>query len=669
MNLSTHRCLLVRAAIFLLYTASACTPVAPPAPATITPSVGRTGETPATTPVLVAFPTTAPSDSRGAASPTAMLSDSRATVEARSTATATVSATLTGGRTSAALPVVQVVAPLANAQFSLNQTVYVIAYAAGENGIWRIELADDNALVRAENMPAPFPQTFPAVIPWTPTQLGTHVLRVVAFDANNQASAPEEVPVSVVPDARRPTATIVYPIGTPQVELGSVLQLHAVATDEVGVTQFDLWVDNQLYTYVTSQNANGQSPFPVVFAWSALTPGNHVLFVRAHDTQDQTTDSSPLRVFVADTHAPALSAAFDRTNALVNESIAITITALDASGIQRIELWNAKDAYASSTITSVSPARQTSMTAQVAWQSASPGDYQLTVRAYNANGNYKESPAQTISVLRPGQSTPTRAPTPTSTRTRAPRPAPTRRLQPPAPPSAEIAQPADRFSNQWPVRVIFSGQGNAELDRIELWGYYQGQLNPQVICVIDAHATTQKAGQCEWAPTVAGVVSLFAQAVDVYHQTGRSAPISGTIGVPGLPTPTPTPASLAGRWSATTSTGQYVATLRQIGAAIRGDFKIITTGTPATEIAGRIPSGSIKGDHVTFRVEFSPLGAPTATSAPDLPTPTAAPAPTPLAPALEFDCAVDPNAIALDCKSKDARGQSGAVLFRRESAP
>jgi hypothetical protein len=556
---------------------------------------------------------------------------------------------------------------VSNTQVSISQTVYVVAFAASDNSISRVELSDDNTPVRAESAPSALP-AFSAVIPWTPGQLGAHILRVVAFDSNNVPSAPEEVLVSVTPDVRRPTANIIYPIGTPQIELGTILQIYAIATDEAGVTQLDLYVDNQLYTYTTSSNANGSISMPFVFAWEALTAGNHTLSVRSHDTQDQTTDSPPLKVFVADTHTPTVSFAVDRTNLVSGDSITVTISAVDVSGIQRVELWMGKEL--SNSVTSASPARQTMLSIQIPWQSGNPGDYALTVRAYNTNGNFKEAPAQTISVLRPGQATPTPPRTQTPTRTRTPRAQPTARLAPPLPPVAEISQPSDHFANQWPVRVSFSGKGNAELERVELWGYYQDQPNPQVICTVDARASTQKTGQCDWSPPNAGAVYLYAQAMDIYDQIGRSPIISGYIGVPALPTPTPTPISLAGRWTATTQAGSYSIVFRPIvtasGTALRGDFKITSVVTPTTETTGRITSGSTKGDRATFHVEFTPVITPTTTSTPDATPPTIAPTVTTSGPALDLDCSVDAAALTLDCKFKDLRGQSTAATFKRE---
>jgi len=513
--------------VFALFLLAACEPLATPAAPTSVPT--HTPETPANTPVRVAFPTVA-----------------LATIEAPLAATppATIVATPASAR-GATPPVVQLVSPMASAQISVNQTYNVVVYAADDSGVARIELTDEGLLVRAENAPTPAPRVFSTIIPWTPVQIGVHTLRAIAYDSDNRASAPDEVTLTVLQDARRPTSIIVYPIGTPQVDLGSVLQLFGIATDDAGVTQVELWADNQVYTYLTPQNPGGQNAFPFVFSWNALTPGSHTFFVRARDNQDQTTDSAPLKIAVVDTHQPTISVSFDRTNAAVNEPISITVTALDVSGIQRIELWSGKEIFY--TTKSANPVRQTVLTAQVVWQSANPGDFQISARAYNANGNGKDAPAQTISILRPGQATPTPAPTVTPTRPRAPRATPTARSQPPSPPTAEVLSPSDRFSGSSPLRVTFAGRGNSELERIELWGYYSGQSNPQIICTIDAHASTQKTGQCDWNMPSAGVVHLFAQAIDIYRQSGHSTPISGYIGVPLLPTPTATASATPGR--------------------------------------------------------------------------------------------------------------------------
>ncbi len=660
--------------VFTLFLVSlfavACAPTATPPPVPATPSRTPLLPTPVGTPAtIVTFPT--PTLQNAPDAVTAVPSAVTVALPPTPTTEATaplLTTTLVPPASRAALavsPVVQLLSPISNTQISVSQTFNVVAFATDDSGIARIELYDDNVIVRTEIAPSPAPAVFSAILPWTPTAIGTHALRVVAYDTQNHASTPDEAAIPVTTDVRRPSSIIVYPIGIPQVDFGSVFQIYGVATDEVGVTQLDLIVDNQPYNYITAQNLNGQPAFPFIFTWNALAPGQHTFLVRAHDNQDQTTDSAPLKILVVDSHTPALSLAFDRTNALVNEPITITATALDASGIQRIELLNGKDIF--STNTSLNPARQTSFSTQILWTSPNPGDYKISARAYNANGNSKDTPAQIISVLTATQSTPTLVPTPTPTRTRAPRVTPTARPQPPVPPSAEIVSPTDRFTGTSPLRITFSGQGHAELDRIELWGYYQGQLAPQLICVIDSKAATQKSAQCEWNAPTAGAIDLFAQTIDIYRQIGRSPMVSGYLAAPSLPPPTLAPLAIAGKWNAAVATGPITVTLRQNATAVRGDMRVAGIDT-----LGRVTVGALKADHLTFSADFTPLAVatPLPNANADTPTPVAATAtPNANAVTMDFDCVVDVSISTLTCTFKDSRGRTGSAFFRRDSNP
>lgn len=618
----------------------ACEPVTV-APATVTPTPTATltrtppAPTPTAIPAVVSFPT----------------------VGATPIVTATLNITPTP-RPAPGIAIVQLVSPVSNTQISVNQTYNVVVYAAAESGIARIELTDDGVTVPFDNSFAPAP-VISALIPWTPTLIGVHNLRAVAYDTSNHVSAPDEATIPVTLDTRKPTSIIVYPIGIPQIEFGSVLPIYGVATDEVGVTQVDLWVDGQIFTYFTSQNPNGQAAFPFVFSWLAMTPGNHTFFVRSHDNQEQTNDSAALKILVVDTQIPSVSVLFDRTNAPINEPITITVAALDASGIQRIDVLNGKEVIGS--ITSPNPARQTSLTAQIVWQNPNPGDYPIIARAYNAIGNPKDTPIQIVSVLRPGQNTPTTVPTVTPTRTRV-RATATPRPQPPAAPQASITTPQDRFNQSAPLRVNFTGQASGELDHIELWGLIPGQTQPQIICSIDARTSNQKTAQCDWNPPTAGIVALYAQAIDIYHQVGRSAQITGFVGVPAPPTPTtpptptPTPPTASSRWIAITSQGTMTTTLRQSGATLRGDFKM--SGVDPT---ARIVTGTVKLDRVIFTVDYAPATTPT-------PAATITATETPSSPlTIDFDCAADNAAGTLSCTYRDSRGRTGAAFFRRDT--
>jgi hypothetical protein len=360
----------------------ACEPITPTLPpptnTPITPTVVIATDTPTSTPLPVAFPTTMASPSL----------------------TPTPGIVSTTQRAIPIAPVVQLVAPSQNAQISIHQPVNIVVLAAAENHIARVQVTDDGIPLPVENPASPVP-VYSAIVTWTPSQIGTHTLRAIAYDTQNRPSPPDEVTVTVLQDARKPTAIIVYPIGIPQIDLGSVLTIYGVATDEVGVTQVELWADNQLYTTFASTNINGQPTFPFAFNWQALTPGNHTFFVRAYDNQAQTTDSAQLKILVVDNQIPSLAVTFDRTSAPINEPITITVSAIDLTGIQKIEFLSGKEIFST-----LNAARQTFVTTQVILQNPTPGDYSILVRVYNSNGTVRESTPQTVTILRPGQSAP-----------------------------------------------------------------------------------------------------------------------------------------------------------------------------------------------------------------------------------------------------------------------
>ncbi len=609
--------------LFALIFIAACDPITVTPTSTVAPSATPVPPTltpiPTNTPVPVAFPTPAPSPGATTAP--------------------------TSQRFSAAPPVVQIASPTDNTQLSVNQTFNIVVSAFSTLNISRIDLFDDGVPIKIDGAPTVTAQTWSLIVPWTPNQIGQHVLRAVAYDAGNRAGAPDEVNVTIVSDSRKPTAIIVFPIGIPQIDFGSLLSIYGVATDEAAVAQVELWADNQLYTYLTSPT--GQTTLSFQFAWHALAPGAHTFFVRARDNQDQTTDSTPLKVLVVGPQNPSVAISVERTNASVGEPITVTLSALDLNGIQRIELLNGKEIIG----TFGNAARTASFSTQVVWTSPNPGDFSLSARAQNVNGNVAESAPQLVSILRAGQATPTLI-TLAPTRTRTPRATLTPRSQPPPPPRVEISSPEDRFSRSAPLRITFSGQASAELERIELWGALPGQPNPQIICQIDAKGTTQKNATCEWTPPIAGVVTIFAQAIDSYRQIGRSAQISGSVGaaapVAASPTLTPAPPSWVGRWNAVTSTGPMTLTLRPVGANVRGDLKM--AGVDAT---GRIISSNLRADRLSFSVDFG----------------TETPTPSANALTIEFECVPDLNVGTLSCTYRDSRNRTGAAFFRRETSP
>jgi len=436
-------------------------------------------------------------------------------------------------------PAVQLLAPGPNQRLIVNQPIKVSALAADNLGIIRVELWADNALYASQSPPAgTLPQTLQVSWDWKSAIVGAHTLYVVAYDPSNNASPPATVAVNVIADTRPPVVSIPSPPSPQQVDLGQQLQIQVVATDEAPITRLDLWVDGALYTTATPPNPAGQTPFANTFVWAAQNAGDHTIFARAYDTNGKTGDSPSLAVTVIDRRSPSISTTYDRVYVAVGQPIQVTSVAVDASGIDRIELW--ADGALYTVVRSQNPPAQTSMTVQQVWVSSVADDHPLFTRVVDTAGRRADSPITMIHVRAapPPTPTPTYTPTPPPPPTKTPTPAP-----PPAPPSALIISPPDRFSHTLPqtLRIVYEGRGPAELQEVQLWMQYHGEPTAHRIATTDGRGTTQKTASFDWQPPSAGVVYLFARAVDKIGQVGESPHISGVVNPPQPPTPTPLP--------------------------------------------------------------------------------------------------------------------------------
>src|SRR5262249_30854171 len=79
-----------------------------------------------------------------------------------------------------------------------------------------------------------------------------------------------------------------------------VLQLHATATDDVGVARVDFFVDGARVATDTSM------PYDVPFDVTPLSNGTHQLMAAAFDTAGNTASSTPVTFNVANTFARLL---------------------------------------------------------------------------------------------------------------------------------------------------------------------------------------------------------------------------------------------------------------------------------------------------------------------------------------------------------------------------
>lgn len=140
------------------------------------------------------------------------------------------------------------------------------------------------------------------------------------------------------PDTTPPTASITSPIDGAQVSGTS--SVDVTASDNIGVTKVELYKDGTLFAVDTTT--------PFSFAWDTKTDSNgaHSLVAKAYDAANNAAPSNTVTVSVAntvdttaDTTPPNIAILSPAASATVKGSVAISVSASDASGIQRVEFY------------------------------------------------------------------------------------------------------------------------------------------------------------------------------------------------------------------------------------------------------------------------------------------------------------------------------------------
>jgi thermitase len=190
-----------------------------------------------------------------------------------------------------------------------------------------------------------------------------------------------------VVDTQAPAVAIASPTG------GSVAGTVAVAvaaSDNVGVTRVELWVDGVL--------ALTDAAAPWTFAWDTTTAagGAHSLVAKAYDASGNARSSAAVSVAVANggpSQAPAdvtppAVVMTGWTYASASGISTVSVAASDNVGVTRVELW----------VDGARIATDTAAPWSLVWNSKTKtsGSYLLVARAYDAAGNVGVSAGITI---------------------------------------------------------------------------------------------------------------------------------------------------------------------------------------------------------------------------------------------------------------------------------
>ncbi len=180
---------------------------------------------------------------------------------------------------------------------SPQQTVNITADAtdnAGGTGVTKVDFYVDDVLRATDNTP-PTPYSFA----WNATTVtpGSHVIKAIATDGANLASAPVSRTITIN-DSTAPTGVaLTAPTGT----LSGTVTLSSTASDNVGVTRVEFYVGTTLLT-----PADTTAPYTQSWDTRTVANGTYSLTSKAYDAANNgPTVSSPVSVNVNnDTTAP-----------------------------------------------------------------------------------------------------------------------------------------------------------------------------------------------------------------------------------------------------------------------------------------------------------------------------------------------------------------------------
>jgi thermitase len=181
-------------------------------------------------------------------------------------------------------------------------------------------------------------------------------------------------------DTAPPAASIAAPLDSSTVT--ALVPVNVTATDNVGVTKVELWVNSSLVGTDTSA--------PYAFSWDSSKVGNgsHKVMARAYDASGNRSDSAAVSVYVsntttvtADITPPKVAISNPVNGAVIGSAVTISVAASDnagASGIQQTLTINGKTV-----------ASATGGTLSYKWNTRklASGYYQIAAVARDAAGN------------------------------------------------------------------------------------------------------------------------------------------------------------------------------------------------------------------------------------------------------------------------------------------
>src|SRR5262245_3620433 len=207
-----------------------------------------------------------------------------------------------------------------------------------------------------------------------------------AYDANGMESPPSNEVSFIVPDMTSPSVQVTAP--APSSTIAGAISVNVSASDTVGITKVEWYLDGTLMSSSTSASAS--------FPWDTTKSpnGTHTIQARAYDPAANVGSSAPVTVtvqnIVADTIPPAVQLASPAPSSTVSGTVSVNVTASDNVGVTKVEWYLDGNLKGSSSGSSLSFPWDTTKSAN--------GSHTIQAKAIDAAGNVGATILTTVTV-------------------------------------------------------------------------------------------------------------------------------------------------------------------------------------------------------------------------------------------------------------------------------
>lgn len=281
-----------------------------------------------------------------------------------------------------ASPKVSITSPSSNVTFNDPSDIKIGASATDADGsITKVEFYNGSTLIQTEKM-APYDWV------WTQIAAGNYTITAKAFDNSGNVTTSSAVSFSVgsgtvpKPGQAAPTINITSPAANATYASSANIQLAASASDDGSITKVEFYNGSKLLA--TEKYA------PYSWTWSNVPSGTYTITAKATDNDGNATTSKSVSLTVGGGN-PTVTI----TNPIVNASysgptsIRLTAAANDANGtIRKVEFYNGSTLIAT----------ENYYPYDWIWPNVQPGNYLLTAKAVDNDGNTTTSSQVPITV-------------------------------------------------------------------------------------------------------------------------------------------------------------------------------------------------------------------------------------------------------------------------------